>query len=116
MMVVMTMMEVELHLKITLSKTAWFVKCGDGNFVCGLLAGMLVFRGNEAQNCGMRFRFAILLPVFVLALAPVLFVPVLFASGTQKSDARKPAEVVDINHASMQELLRVPGMTPSWAA
>jgi len=59
-----------------------------------------------AQNCGMRFRFAMLLPVLMLALASVMA-----ASG-----ARKPAELVDINRASTQELMKVPGMTPSWAA
>lgn len=54
----------------------------------------------------MRFRFAMLIPALMLALAPVVF-----ASG-----AKKPAELVDINRASVQELLTVPGMTPSWAA
>jgi DNA uptake protein ComE-like DNA-binding protein len=30
-------------------------------------------------------------------------------------DAQPPEMRVDINHASVQELLKVPGMTPSWA-
>jgi DNA uptake protein ComE-like DNA-binding protein len=42
----------------------------------------------------------------MLALAPAVFA----------SDARKPVELVDINRASIQELLTVRGMTPSWAA
>jgi DNA uptake protein ComE-like DNA-binding protein len=36
--------------------------------------------------------------------------------GVALSGARKPAELVDINRASIQELLTVQGMTPSWAA
>jgi hypothetical protein len=47
-----------------------------------------------------------LLPVFMLALAPAMASP----------GAWKPVELLDINRASIQELLRVPGMTPSWAA
>ena len=47
-----------------------------------------------------------LIPALMLALAPVVFA----------SDAQKPAELADINRASIQELLRVQGMTPSWAA
>jgi len=34
----------------------------------------------------------------------------------QAQHAPPPAEIrVDINHATMEELLKVPGMTPSWA-
>jgi DNA uptake protein ComE-like DNA-binding protein len=54
----------------------------------------------------MRFRFAIAIPILVLALAPVMAL----------SGAPKPDDLVDINRASIQELLKVPGMTPSWAA
>jgi hypothetical protein len=42
----------------------------------------------------------------MLALAPAMASP----------GARKPVELLDINRASSQELLKVPGMTPSWAA
>jgi len=37
--------------------------------------------------------------------------------GVPKTSATAPAPEarVDINHASMDELLKVPGMTPSWA-
>jgi DNA uptake protein ComE-like DNA-binding protein len=37
--------------------------------------------------------------------------------GVPKTSATAPPEVarVDINHASVEELLKVPGMTPSWA-
>ena len=54
----------------------------------------------------MRFPSAMILPALMLALASVM----------TASDARKSAELVDINRASTQELLTVPGMTPSWAA
>jgi len=30
--------------------------------------------------------------------------------------APPPAARIDINHASMEELLKIPGMTPTWAA
>jgi competence protein ComEA len=30
-------------------------------------------------------------------------------------NAPRPEDRVDINHASLDELLKVPGMTPSWA-
>ena len=30
-------------------------------------------------------------------------------------NAPRPEDRVDINHASLNELLKVPGMTPSWA-
>jgi competence protein ComEA len=54
----------------------------------------------------MRFRSALVLPALMLALASVMA-----AAG-----ARKPAEPVDINRASVQELMTAPGMTPTWAA
>jgi DNA uptake protein ComE-like DNA-binding protein len=31
------------------------------------------------------------------------------------ANAPRPEARVDINHASMEELLKIPGMTPSWA-
>ena len=39
------------------------------------------------------------------------------SSGVPKTSAAAPApeQRVDINHASLAELLKVPGMTPSWA-
>jgi DNA uptake protein ComE-like DNA-binding protein len=54
----------------------------------------------------MRSQFAVLIPALMLALTPVAVL----------SGSRKPAELVDINRASIQELLTVPGMTQSWAA
>jgi DNA uptake protein ComE-like DNA-binding protein len=38
-------------------------------------------------------------------------------SGVSKTSAAAPPpeERVDINHASKEELLKIPGMTPSWA-
>jgi competence protein ComEA len=40
------------------------------------------------------------------------------SSGAPKTSASAPAPEarVDINHASIEELLKVPGMTQSWAA
>ena len=39
------------------------------------------------------------------------------SSGAPKTSATAPAPEarIDINHASVDELLKVPGMTPSWA-
>ncbi|MGC9157603.1 MAG: ComEA family DNA-binding protein [Terracidiphilus sp.] len=39
------------------------------------------------------------------------------SSGAPRTSAHapQPAARVDINHASLEELLAVPGMTPSWA-
>jgi DNA uptake protein ComE-like DNA-binding protein len=39
------------------------------------------------------------------------------SSGVPKTSASAPApkDRVDINHASLEALLKVPGMTPSWA-
>ena len=54
----------------------------------------------------MRFRSAMILPALVLA----------FASGMAASGARKPSGLVNINRASTKDLMKVPGMTPSWAA
>jgi DNA uptake protein ComE-like DNA-binding protein len=62
--------------------------------------------------------FAALLILFLVAIAPTA------PSSAQSSAPRaalksKPAPPpearVDINHASMDELLRIPGMTTSWA-
>ena len=39
----------------------------------------------------------------------------IFAQNTPAKHAIPPTERVDINHASIDELLKVPGMTPSWA-
>jgi DNA uptake protein ComE-like DNA-binding protein len=38
------------------------------------------------------------------------------AAGCDAGGPRRTAELVDINRASVQELLGVPGMTASWAA
>lgn len=37
------------------------------------------------------------------------------AQVAQKTKAPPPEARVDINHATLEELLKVPGMTPSWA-
>jgi DNA uptake protein ComE-like DNA-binding protein len=37
-------------------------------------------------------------------------------AASKSKSVSPPAERVDINHASMEELLKVPGMTSTWAA
>ena len=63
-------------------------------------------------------------PGILLPLVLVLFLPVtgeaLWSAAPQRAPAKShpapPAEArVDINHASVGELLKVPGMTATWA-
>ena len=63
---------------------------------------------NEAHNGGMHLKPAKIAPAITLLLA--LSTP-WAAIGSYKSVA-----AVDINRATVAELLTVPGMTPSWAA
>jgi len=41
---------------------------------------------------------------------------VLPATAAIAGSPQKPAELVDINRASVQEMLKIPGMTETWAA
>jgi len=52
----------------------------------------------------MRSRFAMTLWI------------VMFAEAALAGSPQKPDELVDINRASVQEMLKVPGMTKTWAA
>jgi DNA uptake protein ComE-like DNA-binding protein len=109
MMMVVTVMAVALHLLFTLSKEPKFVKC-----FC-LRTG----RG-KAENGAVRAR----VQFTVLAVA-MLSVCLAGMAQYHDQDTRgvpttsataPPAELrIDINHASMDELLKVPGMTRSWA-
>jgi hypothetical protein len=102
MMMVMTMMEVDLHLRNN-PKEAGFV-CQIVH--CKFSISSLVFPNRKAQNCEMRSRFEIALCVVLLASPPTVGV----------ANSQKPAQPVDINRASLQELEKVPGITPTWAA
>jgi DNA uptake protein ComE-like DNA-binding protein len=68
-------------------------------------------RGGEVQNDAMPQL------IRVVTLAMVCFCAAHFAA--PQASVRKPAPPVemrvDINHASLVELLKVPGMTKSWA-
>jgi DNA uptake protein ComE-like DNA-binding protein len=65
-------------------------------------------RLNKVQNCGMRFRFAIVFWGLALALAQAI--------AASAPIAQPPVELTDINRASLQALEKVPGMTEAWAA
>ncbi len=52
----------------------------------------------------------------VLAISGVGMSPAAIPQATQPKHAEVPEEQrVDINHATLEELLKVPGMTKSWA-
>jgi DNA uptake protein ComE-like DNA-binding protein len=63
--------------------------------------------------------------LFAALVATMLFVCLAGMAQNQDRDTRgipktsatapRPEARVDINHASVEELLKVPGMTPSWA-
>jgi competence protein ComEA len=78
----------------------------------------------QAENGCVQFRkpFAVL---FAVLLIPPLAVNLRAVRGPAQSytpqaapksiSAPPPAARIDINHASIEDLLKVPGMTPSWA-
>jgi len=75
----------------------------------------------EVENGAVRTRMR-------LTAAAVVMLGVCLAGTAQYQDrdsrgvtrtsatAPRPEIRVDINHASVEELLKIPGMTPSWAA
>jgi DNA uptake protein ComE-like DNA-binding protein len=79
--------------------------------------------GQAENECvPIRTRFAVapvaLLAVFLTSAACA--VPVALQAGSAQSASRSkaippPEARVDINHATVDELLKVPGMTNSWA-
>jgi DNA uptake protein ComE-like DNA-binding protein len=79
----------------------------------------------QAENEWVLLRkpFAVFFAaILILSLAASLrAVPSLAQSGApqpapKSKPAPPPAARIDINHASVDELLKVPGMTPTWAA
>ncbi len=75
------------------------------NFFLEVPDFMLDFLKDTRQNCGMRFRFATMTWVWIVMLS---LVPA--SAGTPKS-----AILVDLNSATIAELLKLPGMTETWA-
>jgi DNA uptake protein ComE-like DNA-binding protein len=109
MMMVMTVMAVALHLIQTIKE--WRARC---QMFC-LRAG----RG-KAENGAVRARTRLTV-LAVAALGVCLAAAAQYQDrdtrGVPKtSDTAPPPEArLDINHASVEELLKVPGMTRSWA-
>ncbi len=54
--------------------------------------------------------------VIVLLAAGLWLAGVMHAQAPEKTRAPQPEQRVDINHAPVKELMRVPGMTQVWAA
>jgi DNA uptake protein ComE-like DNA-binding protein len=78
----------------------------------------------QAENECVQLRkpFAVLFAVLLILLlaASVRAIPGLAQSGapqaaTKSKPALPPAARIDINHASAEELLKIPGMTSTWA-
>jgi DNA uptake protein ComE-like DNA-binding protein len=98
------------------------LSCRINNDATGpfVLAGLRLAQG-KAENGAVRVR--IRSAVWTLALLGACAAG---AAQYQDRDARgvpkisaaapSPEQRVDINHASADELLKVPGMTPSWAS
>jgi DNA uptake protein ComE-like DNA-binding protein len=65
----------------------------------------------------MRFFAAIAVLIIVgVAVSPARYSPLAFAQQSPPRRAVPPPQMrVDINHADIDELLKVPGMTRSWA-
>ena len=84
-------------------------------FVAGLRSGRVKAQNESVQ---LRMRFA----VWSIALLGVCLAG---AAQNHDSDTRgvpktsqnapPPEARIDINHASVEDLLKIPGMTPSWA-
>ena len=68
------------------------------------------------MRTGVRFAAAAIV-MLVVCLAGIAQYQDRDTRGVPKtsSTAPPPEARIDINHASMDELLKVPGMTPSWA-
>jgi DNA uptake protein ComE-like DNA-binding protein len=109
MMVVVTVMAVALHLIETLSENT--VDC---QMLC-LRAGM-----GEAENGAVRDRrklVALSVAIMCFSLLGMAQNQDRDTSGVPKTSATAPPPEarIDINHATEDELLKVPGMTRSWA-
>ena len=109
MMMVMTVMAVALHL-IKRLRDNWemcqifFLRIGRGR------------AENGAVRTGTRFM-VVATAMLGLCLAGTAICQDRDTRGLPKTSAKapRPEARVDINHASVEELLKVPGMTPSWA-
>ena len=89
---------------------------------CQILFLPSAYEQAENECVQLRKPFAALFAavLFLILVASLRAVPSLAQSSaptaTPKSKSGPPpAERVDINHASVDELLKIPGMTPSWA-
>ncbi|MGO9318740.1 MAG: ComEA family DNA-binding protein [Terracidiphilus sp.] len=71
---------------------------------------------NGAVRTGARFTAAAVV-MLSLCLAGTALCQDRDTRGVPKTSANapRPEMRVDINHASVEELLKIPGMTPSWA-
>jgi len=65
-------------------------------------------RGRMKQNLGMGSRIAAAVWSIMLAFA--------FVASAASQASQRSVELVDINRATVAELVKVPGMTASWAA
>jgi DNA uptake protein ComE-like DNA-binding protein len=109
MMMVVTVMAVALHLIKRLRENRelcqiFFLRMGHG----------------RAENGAVRTRVrlsALAVAILGLCLAGTAQYQDRDTRGLPKTSttAPRPEMRVDINHASVEELLKVPGMTPSWA-
>ena len=112
-MLVVTVMAVTLHLNQTLrANTAW----------CQIRSQIFLLRAGreETENGPMqrgRPRTVGAVAMFCVCLAGLAQNSDRDRSGTAKTSASAPApdQRVDINHASLDELLKVPGLTQGWA-
>ena len=109
MMMVVTVMAVALHL---------FERLRESRPLCQII--FLQMEGGEAENGAVRVGTsftAAAVAMLGLCLAVTALSQDRDTRGIPKTSAAAPrAEMrVDINHASVEELLKVPGMTRSWA-
>ncbi len=109
MMMVMTVMAVALHL---------ISRLRDNTMLCQIF--FLRMGRGRAENGAVRarVRFSTLaVAILGLCLAGMAQSQDRDTRGAPKTSANapRPEARVDINHASMEELLKIPGMTPSWA-
>ncbi|MFZ1087022.1 MAG: helix-hairpin-helix domain-containing protein [Terracidiphilus sp.] len=113
MMMVVAVMAEALHLSSKVrAKPPW----------CQMLFLLPLHRQAENQCVPTLTRLAVVLmmiPAVCLACAAPARVAAPQANSTQSASRPKaippPEARVDINHASVDQLLKVPGMTPSWA-
>ena len=80
--------------------------------------GHIAIEGGQAQNGVVRDYGRFLLLVAALCLPLARQAPARIVSPIAKTNSQPippPEARVDINHASLDELLKVPGMTASWA-